>query len=68
MNKSKELTPEERVMKCAKLVEAALTECGCQMYTALKVGNAESILVEIGGFPIVVKITANDKTTSNGDR
>ncbi len=61
------LRPDERVIKCGKMIQAALEECGCQLYTALKVGNAESPLLEIGGFPIVVKITTND-TPTNGSR
>ncbi len=40
---------------------AALEECGCVVYTALKVGNAESLLLEVGGFPIVVKIACDDQ-------
>lgn len=54
------LTPEDRVKKCAELFQAALKETGCQVYTALKVGNAESPLNEVAGFPIVVKIATND--------
>lgn len=50
---------EERLRKCAEAIQQALTEYHCQMYTALKVGNAESPLLEVGGFPVVVKI-AND--------
>lgn len=60
MKPQPKLTPDERVMKCAKMFQAALQECDCQIFTALKVGNAESPLVEIGGFPIVVKIAPND--------
>lgn len=58
--RTKELTPEERVVKCASLVEAALNECGCRMYTALKVGHADSPLGEVGGFPVTIKIAIND--------
>ncbi len=53
-------TPEERVRKCAELFQAALKETGCQVYTALRVGNAETPLVEIAGLPIVVKIATDD--------
>lgn len=56
-------TPEDRVRKCADLFAKALKETRCQLYTALKVGNAEPPLLEVGGFPIVVKIATDDSQT-----
>ena len=56
-------TSDERLQKCAEMVQAALIECNCRMYTALKIGNAEAPLTEIGGLPIVVKIASNDSQT-----
>ena len=55
-------TADERVRKCGEAIAKALSEHGCQMYTALRIGNAEAPLVEIGGLPIVVKIGANDSS------
>lgn len=50
------------VTACAQAIEKALALYDCVMYTALKVGNAESPLMEISGFPIVVKIAKKDDT------
>ncbi len=52
------MTPEERVKKCDAMFTAALEECGCVVYTALRVGKAESPLSEIAGLEIVIKIMA----------
>jgi hypothetical protein len=60
-----QLTPEERIKKCGEMISQALTECECGMFTALKVGNAEIPLIEIAGFPIVVKVAP--QAEKNGD-
>ena len=57
------LTPEERVRKVAEIFQQACVQYDCQVYTALKVGNADTPLNEIAGFPIVVKIATNDSQT-----
>ena len=56
-------TPEERLNECALAIQQVLKEHKCQMYTALKVGNAETPLVEIAGFPIIVKLASNATET-----
>lgn len=58
--KTNKLSPDERVIKCGEDIQVALTKYGCQMFTALRIGNADAPLIEIGGLPIVVKVTAND--------
>jgi hypothetical protein len=62
------LRPEERVQKCGEIIHAALKENGCQLFAALKIGNAESVLVEIGGLPIVVKLGIVNDSSANGTR
>ncbi len=52
------LTPDERVKKCGAEIRAALEKYNCQMYAALKIGNAEAPLLEVGGLPIVVKVAS----------
>ncbi len=55
------LTANVRVQKCGEMIQKALEECGCRMYTALKIGSAEAPLIEIGGLPIVVKVACDSE-------
>ncbi len=59
------MTPEERVRKCSEMFAAALEECGCVCYTAIGIGNAEAVLTEIAGLPILVKIATNDSQVNS---
>ena len=59
--KSKELTADERVVKCGAEIQRALERHGCQIYAALKIGNADTPLLEIGGLPVVVKVHCDTK-------
>jgi len=53
-------SPDDRIVKCAEEIQQALVTYDCQMYTALRIGNAEAPLMEIGGLPIVVKVACRD--------
>jgi hypothetical protein len=58
-NGHKPLTADHRVLKCGEEIKAALDKYNCRIFTALRIGNAESPLMEIGGLPIVIKVSAN---------
>ncbi len=60
-NKPK-LSPDERVKKCGEAFQAAMKEYGCQVYPALKIGNAVTPLLEIGGLRIEVQVGIDPQT------
>ncbi len=53
---TKALTDQERLQKCGQQIQQALAENGCDLFAALKVGTAESPILDICGFPIVIKV------------
>jgi hypothetical protein len=55
--------PEVRLARCSEKLQRALVEENCQLFTALKVGNAETPLGEVAGFPILIKLACNDSQT-----